>query len=317
MKGYFIFSNNELKRYKMEDKSLSTNRLCNIKKFELDYHKLMDEKVNISTLLHEIESDEQLSYYSEIIVGLWDFGRDCQDILDLFVRLKDKLVNLESLFIGDIKKQITEVSWIHQADYSKLIKSLPNLKRLKIKGSDSLVISPLQHSNLESIEIISAGLPKTVIKDIADSDLPALKELILYLGTSYYGFDGSVEDIRYLLQSDKFPSLEKLHIVNSTIQEEVLLEIIDSKLLKQLKEISISYGNLRDSGGKVILDNIDKLSHLDKIEIDWHYMTQDMEELLLKSQLCINIKNRQSISNKQKQHNKEICNEKYAPMLVE
>ena len=51
---------------------------------------------------------------------------------------KEKFQNIKSLFVGDMEMEECEVSWIEQADYSKIWEALPKLEKLTIKGSTGL-----------------------------------------------------------------------------------------------------------------------------------------------------------------------------------
>ncbi|WP_232744905.1 hypothetical protein, partial [Haemophilus influenzae] len=102
---------------------------------------------------------------------------------------------LESLFIGDMESEECEISWIKQGDYSRLYAALPNLKKLTIKGTQDLELGEIAHDKLEHLEIISGGTPCNVFASLQNSQLPALKTLIVYIGVEDYGFDASLESL--------------------------------------------------------------------------------------------------------------------------
>ena len=75
---------------------------------------------------------------------------------------------------------------------SPVLDAMPLLNNLKIKGTNNLSIGKKPRPNLKSLEIISGGLPDSVVEDILGSDLPNLEKLVLYVGVEDYGFDGDM-----------------------------------------------------------------------------------------------------------------------------
>ena len=238
----------------------------------------------VQFLPERILSDADLPNINSIIVGDWGeaYEESCQNIIDMFVAEKDKFAHLESLFIGDMDYEECEVSWIIQGNYEKLYEALPNLKSLTIKGSTDLTLGKIKHDNLEHLEIICGGLPDDVIEDIANAELPNLKTLILYVGVDNYGFDGTVEDFRPLLKKEQFPKLTHLGLVDSEEEDKLVKLVLDSDILPQLEELQFSYGCLTDEGGQYILDNLDKLTNLKKLDLEYHYLSGSMMKKLSK-----------------------------------
>ncbi len=183
-----------------------------------------DAEVDAGTLLEEILADEELGSLDELIVGCWgeSYDNGIQPLIDGIVAHADKFRNIKRLFIGDMDYEECEVSWIEQGDYSALWAALPELRSLTVKGSTGLSFGSIRHEQLEELEVICGGLPSSVIRQIAEAKLPRLKKLNLYLGVENYGFDGSVEDIRALLNADFIKQLEYLGLGDSEIQDEVV-----------------------------------------------------------------------------------------------
>ena len=207
----------------------------------------IDEK-NAETMIADIIADPELRQLEEVIIGCWGESWDngAQAIIDGIVEHKEKFANVKSLFVGDMDYEECEVSWIEQADYSKLWTALPGLEMLTIKGSTGLELGVIKHANLKSLEIICGGLPVSVIQSIEKADLPNLEELMLYIGVEDYGFDGEVSDIKNLLEKSDFPKLETLGIMDSEIQDEITEVVVKSKYMKQIKKLALSYGTLTD-----------------------------------------------------------------------
>ena len=110
-----------------------------------------NETTDASTLANEILSDSDLPQLEEIIVGCWgeSYDNSVQDILEMFCENKEKFQHIKKLFIGDMEYEECEVSWIEQGDYAKLLKAMPNLTSLTIKGSNDLSLGDIDHDNLQ------------------------------------------------------------------------------------------------------------------------------------------------------------------------
>ncbi|MHC1747245.1 MAG: STM4015 family protein [Cellulosilyticaceae bacterium] len=265
------------------------------KRYGLTSDDVWDDGKGIDDLIKRMAKDKKLQELKHITIGCWGESCDenCQKILDFLVENKDKLGNLETLFVADMDYEECEVSWIEQGNYTDVIKTFPNLKKLKIKGSNGLVLSPMNHENLEHIEIICGGLPTSVLKELVNSKLPNLKTLILYLGVDNYGFDGSIEDVKPLLSKALFPSLTRLELVDSEIEDEVVKAVLESDILAQLKQLAFSKGCLTDEGGNEILQHQDKVSHLENLDLSYHYLTDEMMEKLKALPIQVDVSDQQ------------------------
>lgn len=252
--------------------------MLNSKKFAYDYDDYEDGSKDASTMVEEILNDKDLKNLEEIIIGCWGecYDNSVQSIIDKLVENKDKVAHIKSLFVGDMGYEECEVSWIEQGNYSNLLDVLVNLQHLKIKGSNDLSLGKLNLSNLESLEIICGGLPKSVISEIANSNLTNLKKLNLYFGIDSYGFDGDINDIKGILKNENFKNLNYLGLGNSCIQDEIVEETIKSNILENLKTLDFSNGTLTDKGAQIILDNFDKIKHLEFLNLNFHYMSDEM-----------------------------------------
>lgn len=271
-----------------------------------------DVEINSLTLANDIIADSELSSLDELIVGCWgeSYDNPVQSLLDVFVENKDKLQHISRMFIGDMDYEECEVSWIEQGDYSNLLKALPNLKSLTIKGSNELSLGNINHNNLEELEIICGGLPTSVIKQIASARLPKLKKLNLYFGVEDYGFDGTIEDISSILKADYIKNLTYLGLGNSELQDEIVEKIVESKNLYNIKTLALSNGTLTDKGGQMILDNISMFKGLEKLDLTYHYLSEEMMQNLRNTGINVILDE----ANEPDEYDGEVY---YYPMLTE
>lgn len=253
------------------------------KTYSYDYDEYEKGKCS-ATMVEDILADPELPGLEEIVIGSWgdSWEGSAQDMLDAMVENKEKFSHIKSLFVGDMDFEECEVSWIIQGNYEKLLAAMPQLEKLVIKGSTDLELGKMEMEKLESLEIICGGLPVEVIHSIRDAKLPALKSLRLYIGIEDYGFDGSVEDIKDLLEKSNFPKLESLAICDSEIQDDITETVLASKYMKQINRLELSMGSLTDKGGQMLLDQIPNFPNIKELDLHYHYLSDEMMEKLEK-----------------------------------
>ncbi|POP43772.1 cytoplasmic protein [Superficieibacter electus] len=248
------------------------------KRFNIDWDDGLDKLTDL------ILNDESLPEIHSLIIGNWGDpfeSESSQYIIDMLVEHASRFSHLESLFIGDMESEDCEISWIQQGDYSRLYAALPGLKTLIIKGAQDLQLGDIHHEKLEHLEIISGGLHSNVLSELKNARLPALKTLKLYLGIEDYGFDGSLDDVMALASKDLFPALTHLGLMNSGEQDEIARRVLQSDILPQLKVLELSCGTLTDKGGEALLEHKERLQHLEKLDLHYHYLTPEMQKKLL------------------------------------
>lgn len=174
------------------------------KKFFIDWNNEIPQEEFINNIL----ADEDLVKIRSLVISRWGecYEESCQPIIDMFAEHAERFAHLESLFIGDMESEECEISWIKQGDYSRLYAALPNLKKLTIKGTQDLELGEIAHDKLEHLEIISGGTPCNVFASLQNSQLPALKTLIVYIGVEDYGFDTSLDIVMKLASKVMTPT---------------------------------------------------------------------------------------------------------------
>ncbi len=252
------------------------------KKFFYTWEDYSENSKNAGTMIDDILADPELPQLDQLVIGCWgeSWDNSAQPIIDGIVEHADQFAGIKSLFIGDMDFEECEVSWIEQADYSKLWAAMPQLEELTIKGSTNLSLGSIEHENLKGLEIICGGLPKEVMASIGAAKLPALKRLSLYMGVEDYGFDGGIEDIASMLEKSDFPQLEELGILDSEIQDEVAEAVVKSRYMKQIHTLDLSCGTMTDKGGQCLLDELPKYENIKEVDLSYHYMSDEMMEKL-------------------------------------
>jgi predicted DNA-binding WGR domain protein len=218
-----------------------------------------------------------------LVIGKW--GNLCEqddsaETIDALVDAKDRLPHLRALFLGDVISEDCEVSWINQSDVSAIFAAFPNLTEFGVRGADKLSLGTINHSKLEKLVVQCGGLPKSVLEEVLNSDLPQLQHLELYLGTEDYGADTTVGDFKELLEGKKFPKLRYLGLRNSEIADQLAEALIGAPILQRIDVLDLSLGTLSDEGAQKLLDNPD-VRKLKRLDLHYHYMSDEMRDRLL------------------------------------
>lgn len=265
------------------------------KKFFYSWEDYEDGGKNAKTMIADILADKELPELDELVIGCWgeSWENDAQVIIDGIVENKDKFSGITSLFVGDMDYEECEVSWIEQADYSAIWAAMPQLEKLTIKGSTNLSLGNIQHDHLKKLEIICGGLPKDVLASIGGAKLPSLEVLSLYIGVEDYGFDGTIDDIKAMIDKSDFPKLKELGILDSEIQDEVAEVVTDCKYMGQIASLDLSCGSLTDKGGQVLLEKLPSFENIKEVNLEYHFMSDDMMKKLTGLSANVNVDDKQ------------------------
>lgn len=251
--------------------------MAGTKKFTYGYEEYDEGGKSAETMVDDILVDPEFAKLDGVTVGCWGaaYEDDCQPIIDGIIQEKEKFSHIKKLFIGDMDFEECEVSWIIQGDYSELWKAMPQLTEFTVKGSTDLTLGDIDLPDLKSLEIICGGLPTDIIKSVQNAKLPNLERLVLYIGAEEYGFDGSAEDIKEMLEKSDFPKLKYLGIVDSEIQDELAEVVLNCKYMDKIETLDLSYGTLTDKGGDLIADKIGGFPNIKKIELEHHFLSDE------------------------------------------
>jgi hypothetical protein len=216
-----------------------------------------------------------------LVVGSWSDAYDSgpDGIFEALIGAKEKLPRLRGLFLGDITYEECEISWIHQGDVTGLLGAFPDLEDLGVRGGEGLLFPAVRHERLRSLVVETGGLDVGVVRGIAASDLPALENLDLWLGTSWYGANADVSDLEPFLSGTRLPSLRYLALRNSEIQDEIAVATAGAPVVARLEVLDLSMGTLGDDGAEALL-NGQPLTHLKKLDLHHHFMSEAMVQRL-------------------------------------
>ncbi|MFJ8936777.1 STM4015 family protein [Streptomyces sp. NPDC102365] len=219
-----------------------------------------------------------------IVVGAWSdvYESAPEEVIKTLVAARDRLPALRGLFVGDIVMEEAEISWITQGDMGPLLEAFPALEELGVRGSNGLVFPAARHERLRKLTVESGGLPAEVVRAIAASDLPALVELDLWLGTSEYGGDCDIADLEPFFAGTRLPSLTRLALHNSEIQDAICSALASAPVVARLEELDVSMGVLTDDGATALLTG-QPLTHLEVLDLHHNYLSPALRTRLLET----------------------------------
>jgi hypothetical protein len=242
-------------------------------------------------LLEQPEADR----LAGLVIGPWftdDPEGDSASVVEALVAAAEQLASLKALFLGDIISEECEISWIQQSNISPLWSAFPRLEHFAVRGGNNLSLGELEHDCLRSLRIESGGLSREVLAELSAARLPALEHLTVYLGSSGYGWDGTIDDVRPLLATERFPKLVYLGLCDSEIADEIAQEVVKSPLLERLHTLDLSLGTLSDEGGQVLLES-EAVKRLKRLDLHHHYLSSGMVKQLEALPLEVNCDDRQ------------------------
>jgi hypothetical protein len=214
---------------------------------------------------------------THLIFGYWGSGYETssEGPLQMLVDAAPQLPSLKAIFFGDIVSEEDEISWITQCDVTPLLHAYPNLERLDVRGGNELELSAVSSTALKVLRLEAGGLPAAVVRAVGASDLPNLVTLELWLGVQDYGGDATVADLAAILGGQRLPSLRRLGLMDSEIQDEICAAVATAPVVARLSELALSMGVLTDDGAEVLLSG-QPLTHLQELDLRHHYLTAPM-----------------------------------------
>ncbi|WP_278262374.1 STM4015 family protein [Nocardia sp. AG03] len=212
-----------------------------------------------------------------LVIGCWpeafDSGPD--EIFAAIAAARSRLTALRALFVGDITSEECEISWINQGDVTTLLDAFPALEQFGVRGGQNLTFPAVRHENLRALAIQAGGLPAEVVRGVAASEFPALRDLELWLGTSDYGGDCESDDLAPILAGDRLPALTRLALRNSEMQDAVCAAVASAPVVAQLHELDLSMGVLTDDGVVALLGG-QPLTHLKSLDLHHNYVSTEI-----------------------------------------
>ncbi|MFD2762540.1 STM4015 family protein [Micromonospora eburnea] len=208
-----------------------------------------------------------------LVIGAWGYAAFNLAPIAQLCAAAPRLPALRALFLGDMTSEECEVSWMKVGDVSQLLAAYPALEVLRVRGGEDFDFSPVRHPRLRELAVESGGLSREFVGAVLGSDLPALTDLELWLGTPDYGGDATIGDLAPLLAGEGFPRLRRLGLRNAEIADEVAEALAAAPVVRRLERLDLSLGTLGDDGAAALLAG-QPLTHLAELDLHRHYLSE-------------------------------------------
>jgi len=235
-----------------------------------------DQGKMLDTYLDALLAEPGADQLAALVIGSWGGAAGGDSIgwlIEKVAASSGKLPNLRALFVGDLTFEECEVSWIVLDDLSPLWSAYPGLVEFGVRcGGGFSLGDEINLPQLKKLVIESGGLPPDIVKQVAQANLPGLEHLELWLGTSEYGGDTTVEQLLPILNGGRLPNVRYLGLRNAEITNDIAKVIGGAAITPQLEVLDLSKGTLHDAGANALASG-GGLDHLTKLDVHHHYMT--------------------------------------------
>jgi uncharacterized protein (TIGR02996 family) len=248
---------------------------------EEDPHSLQD-------LVSELLAHPSARFLQELRIGAlgiydeYNYGK----VVDALTRARP--ASLRSFRMADFNMEDSELSWSHLGNLGKLIKAMPDLEHLALRGG-SMTLGALDLPKLKSFRVETGGLDGGCIKSIVGATWPKLESLHIYFGAEDYGAGGNVKKIAPILEGQGLKKLKHLGLMNAEFTNQICQALPGSKILKQLETLDLSLGTMDDEGARAIADNAKAFRHLKRINLDQNFISKEGEKLLKDAKLEVSM----------------------------
>jgi len=224
-----------------------------------------------------------------LTIGMWDETAEADDcpVVGLLTENAARFPALRSLFLGDIFEGGyggSDTAYIEHGDLTPILRAYPLLEELWVRGGpdyqqSSRYFEPIRHEALRRLVFQSGGLRPEAMRVVAECDFPELRHLEFYFGhPDYYG-DGTPADVEWLLAGGMFPKLEYLGLRDSVVQDDIAAAVAHAPIVARIKTLDLSLGTLGDEGAAALLAG-QPLGHLEKLDLQHHYISEAMQDRL-------------------------------------
>ncbi|WP_426077415.1 STM4015 family protein [Janthinobacterium sp. PSPC3-1] len=240
-----------------------------------------DDKRKMPDLIAGFLEKTDKTTLEALIIGMWGdpYEAGADEVIAALAGHAPQLPKLRALFIGDMTYEECEISWIVQGSYKPLLDAFPLLEELRIRGGNELILEPFAHQNLRKFTIESGGLDQKIAQALAESSMPKLEHLELWLGTDDYGFSGDVALYRKVLAQLATPTLRYLGLRDAQIADELAVWLANEPLLATITTLDLSLGTLGDVGAEALLHGT-HLGNLTLLDLSHHYISEANQEKL-------------------------------------
>ncbi len=177
--------------------------------------------------------------------------------INALIDAQNQLSNVKALFIGDGEYKEYMKTRLELGDITQILYAYPQLEVLQVHAcfwGDSEVSKQVKHENLKTLIIETANISNEAISQIGKLVLPALEYLELWFGRRYeHSVNQVIDSLLSILSGGSSPNLTYLGLRSSEYADEIAFYVTESLIIKSLKVLDLSMGNLTDKGVDFLL----------------------------------------------------------------
>jgi uncharacterized protein (TIGR02996 family) len=178
-------------------------------------------------------------------------------------------LTLDSLYFGDFENEDWDVKWTDIGDLTPISKRFPELRRLRVHGTNILFGELPELRELEAVTDSCSEL--AVIAPILAGRAPKLESLVFSAGPSRHG-DLKLTDLQPLLDG-KLPNLAELSLDWLDFGRELLGKLVESPLAGRLRKLRLSSTHLHDREAELLAKHRARFPALEVLDLELNYLT--------------------------------------------
>jgi uncharacterized protein (TIGR02996 family) len=200
------------------------------------------------------------------------------DVLALEPRLALRDLRIGAAYLDPDGSMMQDDQWGHTAmraavgRLDELWAALPRLARLSVAGH------PFQLGTIDAPALVRAHLVTFAMSDqnarsIANARWPELERLDVRYGSVEVRVTAILDALRRLLERTDMPKLAHLGITGADFADELCDMLATMPVVRQLRELDLSRGQLTDMGAARLAAHPDAFSHLDVLDVSANQLT--------------------------------------------
>jgi uncharacterized protein (TIGR02996 family) len=168
-------------------------------------------------------------------------------LVDLAMSQRDRIQDAIDLLASRAPTSLRALRlWaVGTVELGALWPAMPQLRRLALNGL-ALELGAVDLPALEKLELVDSQMRSGSGRMLARSPLPKLEQLRVDFGHGYVTGDATIDDIFELLARRNLPALRQLALVHTRYPRELVTELADSSLSRQIEHLDLSYDELTD-----------------------------------------------------------------------
>ncbi len=238
----------------------------------------MDSSFDTRAVASRLFDHPAAACLDELRVGILRWEDQAEDVPALLDEAAGRAFapHLRKLVFGD-GGEMEDVDNAHHSvgDLSVISRAFPRLEELHIWGYEIALGEALELPELRSLRIETCGLSRAALAAVTRPTWGKLARLDVWFGSSDYGSEATLEDLRRLLDGSAIPHVRHLGLMNAELANEIASVLGGAKVLAQLESLDLSMGTLDDAGAGALVAAAPAWKHLKSLNVSRNFLSDD------------------------------------------